>query len=36
MRRHLGRLGCIVRGLPHVVPINYVFDGEDICGDSLG
>ena len=34
-RRHLGRLGCIVGAAPYVVPINYVFDGENIYSHSL-
>jgi uncharacterized protein len=28
-------LGCLVRGEPYVVPINYVFDGRDIFVHSL-
>ena len=31
----LGRLGCISEGGPYVVPINYVFDGENIYIHSL-
>ena len=34
-RRRLGRLGCIVGAAPYVVPINYVFDGENIYSHSL-
>jgi len=26
----LGRLGCIADGGPYVVPVNYLFDGQDI------
>ena len=26
----LGRLGCIADGAPYVVPVNYLFDGQDI------
>ncbi len=32
----LGRLGCIADGEPYVVPINYLFDGENIYVHSLG
>lgn len=32
----LGRLGCIADGEPYVVPINYIFDGENIYIHSLG
>ena len=35
LRQHLGRLGCIVGGIPYVVPIYYVFDGQDIYSHSL-
>jgi len=35
LRRRLGRLGCTVDGIPYVVPINYVFDGENIYSHSL-
>ena len=35
LRRRLGRLGCTVDGFPYVVPINYVFDGENIYSHSL-
>jgi nitroimidazol reductase NimA-like FMN-containing flavoprotein (pyridoxamine 5'-phosphate oxidase superfamily) len=35
MRRRLGRLGCTVAGAPYVVPINYVFDGDNIYSHSL-
>ncbi|HSB11030.1 MAG TPA: pyridoxamine 5'-phosphate oxidase family protein [Blastocatellia bacterium] len=31
----LGRLGCVVDGGPYVVPVNYVFDGENIYIHSL-
>src|SRR5262249_33579945 len=34
-RRRVGRLGCIADGVPYVVPINYVFDGENIYSHSL-
>ncbi|HUK91370.1 MAG TPA: pyridoxamine 5'-phosphate oxidase family protein [Blastocatellia bacterium] len=34
-RRRVGRLGCIVAGAPYVVPVNYVFDGENIYSHSL-
>ena len=32
----LGRLGCVHEGGPYVVPVNYVFDGENIYIHSLG
>jgi len=31
----LGRLGCVVGNGPYVVPVNYVFDGENIYIHSL-
>jgi hypothetical protein len=31
----LGRLGCIASGWPYVVPVNYIFDGEDIYIHTL-
>jgi uncharacterized protein len=31
----LGRLGCIAESGPYVVPVNYLFDGEDIYIHSL-
>ena len=31
----LGRLGCTYEGGPYVVPVNYVFDGENIYIHSL-
>lgn len=31
----LGRLGCVVADGPYVVPVNYVFDGENIYIHSL-
>lgn len=31
----LGRLGCVYEGGPYVVPVNYVFDGENIYVHSL-
>ncbi len=31
----LARLGCIADGEPYVVPINYLFDGENIYMHSL-
>jgi nitroimidazol reductase NimA-like FMN-containing flavoprotein (pyridoxamine 5'-phosphate oxidase superfamily) len=34
-RQRLARLGCTVSGSPYVVPINYVFDGENIYSHSL-
>lgn len=36
MNGKLGRLGCIADGEPYVVPINYIFDGENIYIHSLG
>src|SRR5262245_28477562 len=33
--RLVGRLGCTVDGVPYVVPVNYVFDGENIYVHSL-
>jgi nitroimidazol reductase NimA-like FMN-containing flavoprotein (pyridoxamine 5'-phosphate oxidase superfamily) len=35
LRQRLGRLGCVVGGVPYVVPINYVFDGENVYSHSL-
>lgn len=31
----LGRLGCVYEGSPYVVPVNYVFDGQNIYIHSL-
>lgn len=31
----IGRLGCLYEGGPYVVPVNYVFDGENIYVHSL-
>jgi hypothetical protein len=31
----LGRLGCIADGAPYVVPVNYLFDGQDVYIHSL-
>lgn len=31
----LGRLGCIADGEPYVVPVNYIFDGQNIYVHSL-
>lgn len=31
----LGRIGCVDRGGPYVVPVNYVFEGESIYIHSL-
>lgn len=31
----LGRLGCTYEGGPYVVPVNYVFDGQNIYIHSL-
>ena len=31
----VGRLGCLYKGDPYVVPINYVSDGENIYSHSL-
>jgi nitroimidazol reductase NimA-like FMN-containing flavoprotein (pyridoxamine 5'-phosphate oxidase superfamily) len=31
----VGRLGCVYKGGPYVVPINYVVDGESIYTHSL-
>jgi nitroimidazol reductase NimA-like FMN-containing flavoprotein (pyridoxamine 5'-phosphate oxidase superfamily) len=31
----LGRLGCIADGGPYVVPVNYLFDGQDVYIHSL-
>ena len=33
--RKLGRIGCDVEGIPYVVPVNYVFDGETVFVHSL-
>jgi nitroimidazol reductase NimA-like FMN-containing flavoprotein (pyridoxamine 5'-phosphate oxidase superfamily) len=33
--RTFGRLGCIADGGPYVVPVNYIFDGNDIYIHSL-
>lgn len=32
---HFGRLGCTVNGAPYVVPINYLYNGEDLYMHSL-
>lgn len=32
---HLGRLGCVVNGAPYVVPINYLYNGEDLYMHTL-
>ena len=32
---HFGRLGCCIKGEPYVLPINYLFEGEDIYVHSL-
>lgn len=32
---YLGRLGCCVDGEPYVMPINYLFQGEDLYFHSL-
>jgi uncharacterized protein len=34
-RNKMGRLGCISDGEPYVVPVNYVFDNEQILIHSL-
>lgn len=34
-RNHFGRLGCVVNGVPYVVPINYLYNGEDVYMHSL-
>jgi len=31
----IGRLGCLYEGKPYVVPVNYVFDGENLYVHSL-
>jgi hypothetical protein len=31
----LGRLGCIAGGSPYVVPVNYLFDGQDVYVHTL-
>jgi hypothetical protein len=31
----LGRLGCIAEGAPYVMPVNYLFDGQDVYIHSL-
>jgi nitroimidazol reductase NimA-like FMN-containing flavoprotein (pyridoxamine 5'-phosphate oxidase superfamily) len=31
----LARLGCVADGLPYVVPVNYVFDGESFIVHSM-
>ena len=30
-----GRLGCLVKGAPYVVPINYLYNGEDLYMHAL-
>jgi len=30
----LGRIGCIVDGWPHVVPINYAYENRTVYGNS--
>lgn len=32
---HLGRLGCIARGRPYVIPVHFYFDGTSIYLHSL-
>lgn len=32
---HFGRLGCCKQGEPYVLPINYLYNGEDIYLHSL-
>lgn len=34
-RGKVGRLGCVDRGEPYVVPINYLLEGESIYSHSL-
>src|SRR5262249_12800589 len=34
-RSSLGRLGCVDHEAPYVVPVNYLFDGQDIYIHSL-
>lgn len=34
-REQIARLGCIAEGFPYVVPVNYLFDGENIYVHSL-
>ncbi|HEU4597783.1 MAG TPA: pyridoxamine 5'-phosphate oxidase family protein [Pyrinomonadaceae bacterium] len=33
--QRLARLGCVSEGDPYVVPVNYVFDGENAFSHSL-
>ena len=33
--RDFGRLGCVINGVPYVVPINYLYNGEDLYMHSL-
>ena len=33
--QRVGRLGCVYEGGPYVIPVNYVFDGENIYVHSL-
>ena len=32
---HFGRWGCVVNGAPYVVPINYLYNGEDLYMHAL-
>lgn len=34
-RGRIARLGCCVDGAPYVVPVNYLFDGEQVLIHSL-
>ena len=35
LETRIGRLGCLYAGGPYVVPVNYVFDGQNIYVHSL-
>ena len=34
-RERIARLGCIADGSPYVIPVNYIFDGENAYVHSL-
>lgn len=34
-RSHLGRLACISRGRPYIVPISFAYAGGDVYGHTL-
>ncbi|MFN0119870.1 MAG: pyridoxamine 5'-phosphate oxidase family protein [Blastocatellia bacterium] len=34
-KQRIGRLGCCLDNQPYVIPVNYLFDGEDLYVHSL-